>query len=97
MLSICAVAYTMPVRAGGARGTLHYAQYANMGIFDGLKKAFENQDYSDSPATYEQTNARASHVLLSDLDQVPWLTFEPHMQCREKATFIAGREDQGAA
>jgi len=35
-----------------------------MGLFDGLAKAFENKDYSQSPGTYEQTNARASHVLV---------------------------------
>ena len=35
------------------------------GLFDSFKKAFENQDYSQSPATYEQTNARASHILVS--------------------------------
>ena len=36
-----------------------------MGLFDGFKKAFENKDYSQSPGTYEQTNARASHVLVA--------------------------------
>ena len=35
-----------------------------LGLFDGLAKAFENKDYSKSPATYEQTNARASHILV---------------------------------
>ena len=35
-----------------------------MGIFDQLKKAFDNEDYSKSPAKYEQTNARASHILV---------------------------------
>ena len=37
-----------------------------MGLFDALKGAFENKDYSESPATYEQTNARASHILVPD-------------------------------
>lgn len=36
-----------------------------MGFFDQLKKSFNNQDYSNSPATYEQTNARASHILVA--------------------------------
>ena len=40
-----------------------------MGIFDAFSKAFTNVDYSDSPATYEQTNARASHILVADLSQ----------------------------
>ena len=35
-----------------------------MGLGDMFKKAFSNQDYSSSPATYEQTNARALHVLV---------------------------------
>lgn len=37
-----------------------------MGLFDQLKKAFDNVDYSKSPAKYEQTNARASHILVKD-------------------------------
>ena len=31
----------------------------SMGLFDQFSKAFANNDYSESPATYEQTNARA--------------------------------------
>ena len=31
----------------------------------GAQKAFDNQDYSTSPATYEQTNARARHILVA--------------------------------
>lgn len=41
----------------------------HMGLFDGLKKAFDNVDYSESPATYEQTNARASHILVPTEEQ----------------------------
>ena len=40
-----------------------------MGFFDQLKKSFDNQDYSQSPATYEQTNARASHVLVASEEE----------------------------
>ena len=40
-----------------------------MGLFDALGKAFSNQDYSQSPATYEQTNARASHVLVASEEE----------------------------
>ncbi len=45
------------------RGVRHSSS-VSMGLFDELKKAFDNVDYSQSPATYEQTNARASHVLV---------------------------------
>jgi len=41
----------------------------HMGLFDGLAKAFENKDYSQSPGTYEQTNARASHILVATEEQ----------------------------
>ena len=41
----------------------------SMGFFDQLKKSFENQDYSNSAATYEQTNARASHILVPTEEQ----------------------------
>lgn len=34
-----------------------------------LSQAFENKDYSTSPATYEQTNARASHILVDTEEQ----------------------------
>jgi hypothetical protein len=37
-----------------------------MGLGDMFKKAFSNNDYSSSPATYEQTNARALHILVAD-------------------------------
>ena len=37
-----------------------------MGFFDQLKKSFDNKDYTNSPATYEQTNARASHILVDE-------------------------------
>ena len=40
-----------------------------MGVFDQFKKAFSNQDYSKSPAMYEQTYARAAHVLVSSEEQ----------------------------
>ena len=40
-----------------------------MGLGDMFKKAFNNQDYSTSPATYEQTNARALHVLVASEEQ----------------------------
>ena len=39
------------------------------GLFDGLAKAFENKDYSNSPATYAQTNAKASHILVDSEEQ----------------------------
>eukprot|EP00316_Scyphosphaera_apsteinii_P025196 CAMPEP_0119314590 /NCGR_PEP_ID=MMETSP1333-20130426/33234_1 /TAXON_ID=418940 /ORGANISM="Scyphosphaera apsteinii, Strain RCC1455" /LENGTH=149 /DNA_ID=CAMNT_0007319731 /DNA_START=152 /DNA_END=601 /DNA_ORIENTATION=- len=42
-----------------------FKRTVNMGLFDAFKKAFDNKDYSESPAKYEQTNARASHVLVS--------------------------------
>ena len=38
----------------------------SMGFGDMFKKAFSNNDYSMSPATYEQTNARALHILVAD-------------------------------
>merc|ERR1711871_677294 len=41
----------------------------SLGLFDQFKKAFDNQDYSNSPATYEQTNARASHILVPTEEQ----------------------------
>lgn len=41
------------------------AAVSEMGLFDAFAKAFDNKDYSKSPATYEQTNARASHILVS--------------------------------
>merc|ERR1712087_16915 len=40
-----------------------------MGLFDRLKKAFDNADYAQSPAMYEQTNARASHILVPTEEQ----------------------------
>lgn len=41
----------------------------SMGFGDMFKKAFTNNDYSTSPATYEQTNARALHILVADESQ----------------------------
>lgn len=40
-----------------------------MGFFDQLKKSFTNQDYSESPGMYAQTNAKASHILVDTEDQ----------------------------
>ena len=37
-----------------------------MGLGDMFKRAFENNDYSTSPAMYEQTSARALHILVED-------------------------------
>lgn len=34
-----------------------------------LTQAFENKDYTTSPATYEQSNARASHILVDTEEQ----------------------------
>ena len=66
-----ALAFTLPPLSARAPPlTPHRAAPASMGLFDGLKKAFDNVDYSDSPATYEQTNARASHILVDDEAQV---------------------------
>lgn len=47
----------------------HRLPMPHMGLFDGLAKAFENKDYSQSPGTYEQTNARASHILVATEEQ----------------------------
>ena len=41
----------------------------SMGFFDQMKKSFGNVDYSKSPATYEQTNARARHILVDSEEQ----------------------------
>lgn len=57
------VAFTLP---NVGRPMVMRSGVPSMGLFDGLKKAFDNVDYSDSPATYEQTNARASHIQLAD-------------------------------
>ena len=37
-----------------------------MGLGDMFKRAFANNDYSSSPAMYEQTSARALHILVED-------------------------------
>ena len=37
-----------------------------MGLGDMFKNAFSNKDYSTSPAMYEQTSARALHILVED-------------------------------
>ena len=37
-----------------------------MGLGDMFKNAFANKDYSTSPAMYEQTSARALHILVED-------------------------------
>ena len=44
----------------------HARVSVSMGIGDMFKKAFSNNDYSTSPATYEQTSARALHILVAD-------------------------------
>jgi len=44
-----------PTAAASAVGTRPCV--ATMGLFDAFKKGFENKDYSQSPGTYEQTNA----------------------------------------
>ncbi|KAL1510276.1 hypothetical protein AB1Y20_006598 [Prymnesium parvum] len=64
-----ALAFTMPsvaVRPVHWSVTPSHRPDARMGFLDSLKKAFDNQDYSESPATYEQTNARASHIQVED-------------------------------
>ena len=55
LLAASSHAYAVTPRAGRL----------TMGLFDAFSKAFENKDYSNSPATYEQTNARASHILVN--------------------------------
>uniref|UniRef100_A0A7S4MVF7 Peptidyl-prolyl cis-trans isomerase n=1 Tax=Prymnesium polylepis TaxID=72548 RepID=A0A7S4MVF7_9EUKA len=66
-----ALAFTLPPLVARAPLAPHRAAApASMGLFDGLKKAFDNVDYSDSPATYEQTNARASHILVDEEAQI---------------------------
>ena len=40
-----------------------------LGLFDAFKKAFDNVDYSQSAAMYEQTSARASHILVKSEEQ----------------------------
>ncbi|KOO31816.1 peptidyl-prolyl cis-trans isomerase c [Chrysochromulina tobinii] len=68
LLSVLAFSPTLqrygaaPTAAASAVGTRPCV--ATMGLFDAFKKGFENKDYSQSPGTYEQTNARASHVLV---------------------------------
>lgn len=52
--------------AGGAASVATPRATASMGLFDAFSNAFANKDYSNSPATYEQTNARASHILVAD-------------------------------
>ena len=39
------------------------------GLGDMFKKAFSNVDYSESAGMYEQTNARASHILVPTEEQ----------------------------
>lgn len=45
------------------------AGLVRLGLFDAIGKAFDNKDYSTSPAAYEQTNARAAHILVSSESQ----------------------------
>ena len=64
-LSCLAFAPATPLHLPPASRAALRARPPALGLFDGLKKAFENQDYSTSPAAYEQTNARASHILVA--------------------------------
>ena len=64
------LAYTVLPMHGRLAPLLNIRPSVKMGLFDAFSKAFSNVDYSDSPATYEQTNARASHILVADLSQV---------------------------
>ena len=61
-----AVGFAVVGRCPSAGVCGHRAVSPTMGFFDNLKKAFDNQDYSESPSMYEQTNARASHILVKD-------------------------------
>ena len=59
---------------GFAVGTLRTVKAAprcnvQCGLFDAFNKAFDNKDYSTSPGQYEQTNARASHILVDTEEQ----------------------------
>jgi len=53
-----------PAPAATIRGGNMRCGPVSLGLFDAFKKAFDNKDYTNSPATYEQTNARASHILV---------------------------------
>merc|ERR1712137_953109 len=68
------LALTLPCWTSRAPLTLpkssRWGYSPTMGVFDQFKKAFENKDYSASPAKYEQTNARASHILVSSENEV---------------------------
>lgn len=65
LLSADAAALLLPATASRVRTP-------TMGLFDELGKmvggAFSNEDYSQSAAQYEQTNARASHILVGNED-----------------------------
>jgi len=66
LLSSAAAFTILPARTSQQRRLGACSVRPTMGLFDAFAKAFDNKDYSDSPATYEQTNARASHVLVDD-------------------------------
>ena len=65
LLAADAAALLLPATASRVRPP-------TMGLFDELGKmmgnAFSNEDYSQSAAQYEQTNARASHILVGNED-----------------------------
>ena len=68
-LSLFAAHASAFVVTGGARQASRSAVSVRLGLFDAIGKAFTNQDYTESPATYEQTNARAAHILVKSESQ----------------------------
>lgn len=68
LLSATSAAFGLVVRPSltpSSRAAASRTAPPALGLFDAFSKAFENKDYSNSPAQYEQTNARASHILVS--------------------------------
>jgi len=69
MISLCLTSLAFSIPSTPMLLRCSRAASSRMGLFDQFKKAFDNQDYSKSPAQYEQTNARASHILVSSEQQ----------------------------
>ena len=64
LLASAVGAFQLPAAPLGVSS--HARVSVSMGFGDMFKKAFSNNDYSTSPATYEQTSARALHILVAD-------------------------------
>ena len=67
-LSSFAAAFTGPAPASRVAPRTAGCSMGNP-LFDMFKKAFANEDYSNSAAIYQQTKARARHILVPSEEQ----------------------------